>query len=332
MRFVLVRSPKALIEKHQIGYGWASVDFSAYETSKKLLEEGFSGKNIGRKRKQILRYFNLQKDDIVIVPLAGTLAFAVVEGTKSHVIDSGIKYSENRVSVNYLTNEEGEVNYLPRKTLSTRLESRLKIRTSIASLDGFNDELTKIVSELKENRVYTVSKEISDKRDQVASDFKKILLSRLRSGEKIWIDAGGYGLEVLVTEIFKANGYDANIQAKNSGKGEADVDVIATKANILTGDIEGTLIQAKHHKGFTSVKGVKQLAAYAVEFSDYDYCRKVLVTTAELSEDVRAEAERNNIKAIDGEALVDWIYDNVDKLSESTLRKLGIVSEPSLID
>jgi restriction system protein len=332
MHFILVRSSRALIDKHQIGYGWAAVDFSAYGSSQELLELGFSGKNIGRKRKQILRYFNLQKSDIVVVPLAGTVAFAVVEGTKSHVLHSGIKYSENRVSVNYLTNSEGEVLYLPRKLLSTGLESRLKIRTSIASLDDFSDELSKVVSELKENKIYTVSKDISDKREQVASDFKEVLLYRLRSGEKIWIDAGGYGLEILVTEIFKANGYDANIQAKNSVKGLADVDVIATKPNILTGDLEGTLIQVKHHNGSTSLTGVRQLAAYTVDSGDYDYYRKVLVTTAELSDDVKAEAERLNIKTIDGEALVDWIYDNVDKLSEGTLRKLGIVSEPSLID
>lgn len=332
MRFLLVRSPKALIEKHQIGYGWASVDFSAYATTQELFEQGFSGKNIGRKRKQILSYFNLQEGDIVVVPLAGTVAFAVVQGTKSHVLNSGVKYSENRISVNYLTNENGEVNYVPRKSLSTGLESRLKIRTSIASLDDFSDDLTKFVNELKENRIYTVSKEISDKREQAAENFKEVLLSRLKSGEKLWIDAGGYGLEGLITEIFNANGYDAKIQGKNSVSGVADVDVIATKVNILTGDLEATLIQAKHHKGFTPAKGIEQLVAYPSDIGDYDYYRKVLVTTAKLNEDVKTEAETHNIKTIDGEALVDWIYDNVDRLSEGTLQKLGIFSEPSLIN
>lgn len=332
MTFTLVRSPRALIEKHQIGYGWASVNFSAYETLEDLFGNGFAGKDTRRLRNQIKRYFNLKSGDVVIVPLAKVVAFAVVEGTKSHSIDPNIKYGENRISVNYLTDKDGNVAYFPRRDLQTKLETRLKIRTSIASLDGFSGELETIVSDLKLHKIYTASKEIAEKREQEIYDFKRSLLQRLKSGEKIWIDANGRGLEELVQEIFQAHDYDTHIPGKNKVKGVADVDVIATKANNLTGDLEATLIQVKHHRGATDIHGIKQLADYEYEIDTYDYYRKVLVTTALVEKEEREEAATQNIKVIDGEALVDWIYDNINGLSENTQKKLGVILEPSLID
>ncbi|MGE6409809.1 hypothetical protein [Psychrobacter sp. NPDC078761] len=38
VNFVMVRSPK-LIENNQIGYGWASVNFSQFETVKDLIDQ-----------------------------------------------------------------------------------------------------------------------------------------------------------------------------------------------------------------------------------------------------------------------------------------------------
>jgi len=332
MHFTLVRSPRALIKQHQIGYGWASVDFSAHKSIEDLFKVGLAGKKIGRKGNQIKRYFNLKSEDIVVVPLSGAVAFAVVEGIKSHTIDKAIKHGENRISVNYLTDKDGNVAYMRRKDLSTRLETRLRIRTSIASLDSFQDELEKIVNGLKKHEIYTVSKEITEKREQEITHFKDLLLERLRANKKIWINAGGQGLEEIVQEIFQSHGYDAHIPGKNKIKGVADADVVATKANILTGDVEGTLVQVKHHKGFTRMKGVEQLEAYTVPPETYAYFHKVLITTAEVDADIREKAKNENIKIIDGEALVSWIYDNLDKLSEKNLTKLGVVLEPSLIN
>ena len=61
-KIVLVRSPRGLIENGQIGYGWAGLRFSDYETIDELLGEGIknSGYKVGRKTKQIKRYFGLE--------------------------------------------------------------------------------------------------------------------------------------------------------------------------------------------------------------------------------------------------------------------------------
>jgi len=330
MNYILVRSPKELIKNHRVGYGWASVNFSNYRTFDELIESGFEGKDLGRKRNQIQRYFHLKAGDIVVVPLSRFVVFAEVVGTKSFV--QGVRYGENQIQVNYLRNDNGEVYYYPRSELEHPLQKRLRIRMSIANLKDFEDSLSKIVADLKQNKIYLSSNEISEKQEQVAIDFKQQLESRLRTGKKIWIESGGQGLEKLVAEIFQANGYDAMVQAKNGVSGIADVDVVAKRINILTGDVEGTLIQAKHHKGTTHLHGIEQLVAYPVAPDEYDTHRKVLVTTASsVSKEARQLSENNNIKVVLGDELASWIYDNVDKLSEITLRKLGVITEPSLI-
>jgi len=155
--FVLVRSPKELIEKGQIGYGW-EVDFSKYDNANSLIEDIDKKCGIGRKRKQVERYFNLKENDIVIVPLSGAIVIAEVIGEKSFQLNPDIKFSENRVTVEYLSDKEGGVYYIPRKSLSTELQSRLKLRMSVASLNDFSEEIEKHVESLKkEEQLYSCS-------------------------------------------------------------------------------------------------------------------------------------------------------------------------------
>ncbi|WP_206360566.1 MULTISPECIES: hypothetical protein [unclassified Vibrio] len=42
-------------------------------------------------------------------------------------------------------------------------------------------------------------------------------------------------------------------------------------------------------------------------------------------------AKRENVSVMDGEKLVDWIYDRVDELSPSTKEQLGIGVMPQVI-
>jgi len=104
-QIVLVRSVKELINKNQIGYGWKGVNFSIYSTDNELIEQGFKqqGYHLGRKTKQIKRYFNLKENDIVVVPVSGAITFAIVEGTKSYVVNPSEEYSNNRIKVKYLS-------------------------------------------------------------------------------------------------------------------------------------------------------------------------------------------------------------------------------------
>lgn len=328
---LLIRSPRELVNTSNIGYGWRSVNFSEYDSIQSLLVDGFKHRNIniGRKTNQVKAFYNLKKGDKVLIPLSGSIVFAEIQGVKS--FETGICFGENRVSANYLKNSEGNIAYIPRKSLSTRLQSRLKIRTTIASLEDFQDEIESIFEAIQTKGNYCWSSEIEQKIDEQKQTFKKELLNKIRNGQDTYFSAGGYGLEQLIKEVLQAEGYDARITAKNQSAGLEDVDIIAERTTSLTGDKEVLLIQAKHHRGTTSEHGIKQLIAYNEDFDENCCSRKVLITTAELSPENRDFAEDHGVVIIDGHALIDWIFDNLEHLSERTRRSLGISPIPSFI-
>ncbi len=331
-KIILVRSPRELINQNQIAYGWENIDFSSYKTANDLIEKGFKeqGYNLGRKTKQIKRYYNLEENDIVIVPVSGAIAIAIVEGTKSYLKNPSEKYSNNRIKVKYLLDSEKNI-FIPRKTLTTALQSRLKIRMSIASLNEFKDEINKHIASLDKGEIHTWAKEVEEKESKAIDLFKNELLKRLKDGKNIGISSGGYGLEKLVKKLLEINGYQARISAKNASSGIEDIDVVATKTNELTSDIEGLFIQVKHHKGRTNDWGIKQLIAYNISEEDYAFHRKILITTADVNDTDKKFAQDNEIIIIEGNSLIDWIYDNIEKLDMATKVSLGITSRLSLI-
>jgi restriction system protein len=330
-KIVLVRSPRELIENGQIGYGWAGLRFSDYKTIEKLLGEGIknSGYKVGRKTKQIKRYFGLEKGDLVIVPVSGAIAIAVVDGEKTYKEDAAVKHGENRIKATYLSDKNGNV-FIPRKCLTTEFQSRLKIRMSVANFGEFSDEVDRHVEALKNGEIHTWEKETEKREEELERHFKVKLLDRLRKGENVGLRAGGYGLEQLVKELLEIKGYQAKIQAKNKSSGIDDVDVVATRENGITPDAEGLLIQVKHHKGLTGSTGLKQLEAYDVD-EEFSFFRKVLITTAELDDVMKNRAENSGIVTMDGNGLVNWIYDNIEQLRSSTRMALGISSIPALV-
>lgn len=323
-KIVLVRTPRELVKLNQIGYGWKDINFSAYTTDDELLKVGFKGKSIGRKTNQIKTFFNLKARDCVVVPVSGAIAIAEVIGNKSYVNPSPFKFAENRIEVKYLSDKNGNV-FIPRKSLSTALQTRLKIQMAIARLDGFSGDIEKLKAGLDSGELHTIRTEVVFEIERQKGIFTEELLKRLQSG-KVGIQAGGYGLEKLIKELLQIEGYEATIQAKNQTSGIADIDIKATKQNNVTGKEEKLLIQVKHHNGTTSTTGVKQLIA-STETGD-----KILITTADSLDSVASKlAEDNSIIVRNGVELVDWIYENIELLSNETREQLGIAIVPVLI-
>ena len=54
------------------------------------------------------------------------------------------------------------------------------------------------------------------------------------------------------------------------------------------------------------------------------------ITSALVSNDVKKYADENNIRVIDGNELVNIIFDNRNKLSKDTMKRLGIVMVPTI--
>lgn len=327
VNFVMVRSPK-LIKQNQIGYGWARVDFSQFDTVTDLINQGFKDIDRGRQTNQIKRYFNLKQGDYVVVPFSGSIAIAEVVGQKSHhPITKGLRYGENRITVSYLQHKDGY--FIPRNNLSTALQNRLKIRTTICDLNAFSEELYKHIESVKNNTLYTWDTEQEQKLQENTETFKKNLLARLRNNKEMNLKSGGIGLEKLIQEILEAKGYTAYIPAKNEKSGIQDVDIIATRMAEFSGKQEVILIQAKHHAGTTNSHGVKQVAAYEINEEEYTYIERVLITTAAFKN--IEFAEQNNVTVLAGAEFVDWIYENLEYLSKKSLSALGVSNVPTLL-
>jgi len=328
-KVILVRSEKKLVKEGFVGYGWP-INFSEYETIEDLLKIGFKDRNRGRKTNQIKRFFALKKEDLVVVPVYGAIAIARVDGDKSFVENPDIKFSDNRVKVSFLSDKKGNI-FIPRKELSTALQSRLKIRQSISNLSDFSNEILKIVNKLDTGEMFTLAGETQEKEEKAKENFTKELSQRLKGGKLIKLEAGGYGLEKLIKELLEIKGYDARILGKNQSSDVSDIDIEARRFNELTQESEVLLVQAKHHSGCSNSKGVKQLTAHKVEEEDGVVYRKILITTASIEGDVKYEAKSNGIITIDGNRLVELIYDEIDSFSSDMKMRLGIAVLPSFI-
>lgn len=327
VNFVMVRSPK-LINHNQIGYGWARVDFSQFDTDTDLIDQGFKDIDRGRQTNQIKRYFNLKQGDYVIVPFSGSIAIAEVVGQKSyHPITKGLPYGENRITVGYLKHKDGY--FIPRSSLSTALQNRLKIRPTIGDLNEFSEELYKHIESIKNDELYTWNTEQQFKQQKAIDKFKQDLLARLRNNKDMNLKSGGIGLEQLIKEILSAKGYDARIPAKNEKSGIQDVDIIATRLSEFSEKTEGIFIQVKHHEGITGNYGIRQVAEYEINEDDYTHIDRVLVTTAEFKN--TDFAELHDVTVLAGSDFINWIYDNLNLLSDDSLLALGISSLPTLL-
>lgn len=326
-KIILVRSPRTLIKDSLIGYGW-TVNFTAYESAKELIAKGFAEINYGKRKKQISTYFNLKEGDIVVVPVSKAIAIGKVVGTKSYEPNSDIPMSQNRITVRFYSDASGN-QFIPRTLLSTKFQTRLKIKMSVANLSEFSDEITAHIDFLKQGKIRTLETAYSEKLELEETEFKKNLLTRIRTGKDISIEAGGYGLEKLVLELLTIQGYSAKIQAKNQSSGIDDVDITAEKSNDFTGKNEFLFVQVKHHKGKTDNKGIKQLAEHKVD--DNVHYEKLLITSATLDENTKLYAEEKNVLTMEGETLVELITNNIDKLAEDTKIRLGITVRPYLV-
>jgi len=321
--YVLVRSPSKLISEGRIGYGWSKINFSEFNTTKELLSY-VKLKNIviGRKKNQIVRYFNISEDDVVIVPIDKSVIIGFAVGAKSY--QSGIRNGENRISVEFLKGSDNSILKIPRKELPGKLSSRLKIRMSVVSLNEFKSEVDRIISTARERGAAPANLHIEELNKAATNTFKEKLLANICEG-KAYLKSGGRGLEELVLELVELEGYNGIIAAKNALEGIADIDIEASRTDIFSST--KLLIQVKHHNGVTGVHGIKQLEA----LDDDEQVIRWLITTAGVSDELRGRAESNNIKIMDGNELIDWIFESLPSLSFSTRNKLGISDVPTLL-
>ncbi|MEQ9441916.1 MAG: restriction endonuclease [Cyclobacteriaceae bacterium] len=321
---------KVFFENSVIAVGWSEIDFSQFknEAVESLIEEVkscyYSSPDVfpplvGKKLNEVKRFHNINSGDYILIPFYNTIRLATAE--------SKIIYDENAYELD-LANQR-KVGYvyvgdsfktIPRDVLSEALQRRLRVRGStISDLYEFKDEIENLFG--KES--YTWTSEYEEQEKKLEEGFKERLISKIRTG-KTNLKTGGIGLEFLVQELLECEGYESKVLAKKTFK-FGDADVYATKADKF--QETKILVQVKHHNGYTDDWGIKQLDEIkkGEEHTDHKF---VLITSAQISDEVRKLADDIDIIAMDGNELVDWIIDSLQTLSIETKVKLGISAIP----
>jgi restriction system protein len=231
----------------------------------------------------------------------------------------------NQLVVSFVRDTDGDYLTVPREQLSEGLQRRLRVRgNTVADLGEFEEE----IGRLFRGEAYTSTiARIQNEQEQL---FKRKLLAIIQDGSSA-LRAGGIGLENLVAELLKADGYVTAIQAKNRFPDIADADIEATKDDHVT-SIK-LLVQVKHHSGESDVWGAKQLSrileAEPDLFAEY---KLMLVTSGNPSVALQKYCTAKDITLIPGTQLVDWVMDSLEHLNPQTRSRLRISDVPQLVE
>lgn len=269
-----------------------------------------------------------KKGDYIVVPYHQYIILAEAVGEqiyKPEVINLNLA---NQQKVQYLYDRDNKLVKIPRASLPENMQRKLRVLGSIVTdFSEFKNEIDTIFASGK----FSYKNIHESQKEQKITDFKKTLLNNIRNGHTN-LKAGGRGLEELVSELLEIEGYKTKILGKSTFSGIADVDIEAEKIDQFFGE-QKLFVQVKHHQGESSDWGLEQLkAAKNILDKDNKDFQLVFITTAGISDDVIEKAYENNIVCIDGQKLVDWVYDNLTSISEPTKEALHIIFVPQIID
>lgn len=326
-RYYLVRTGREFVNKDIVAIGWSWVNFTEYANANEIIAK--IGKHIGRYGNQIRRFIAIKEGDVVIVPLPQSVAIGI---STNEMVYSAENQNDraNQKRVKFFKDVNGKPLIIPRVSFSEAFQRRLRVQgITVNDLGEFKTQIEQKLLEFESGQILSLNDKASSEFEHLENVFKKTLLRNIQHG-KINFQTGGVGLEELVTELLVADGYTAEILSKQAFLGKADADIKASKSDKVSET--NILVQVKHHHGITSSWGVEQLKAIRTieQKKDYSYFQLVLITSGAVSESLRKDAADNNITVIDGEELVDWIFDSINKLSDETKIKLGICEVPQI--
>ena len=322
---------KTFFDNNVVAVGWSDIDFTKndVQTLRKIIRETYYSKEssaplVSKNINECVRFKNIHEGDYIIIPYYSGIALAVAEADGIYSKDDREVDLANQHKVRYKY-KDGKVLSVPRNDLSEGLQRRLRVPgMSVSDLSEFSEEIEKLFSSPE---TYSYSSEIKEKEDELQREFKNKLIKNIRKG-KTNLQTGGIGMEALVKELFICEGYqDVRVLPKNKFKGSADADIEAVR----TDSFSTTYIyaQVKHHDGYSGKTGIDQVIE-AINSQEEVY-QGYFITSALVSDEDRIYAEKNGINVIDGNELVDIIYNNLDKLSENTKKRLGIIMVPTIL-
>ena len=331
---LLVRSPLALAQKNRVGHGW-DIHFNEFESAQAIIQH--IGPHIGRRANQIARFKSIKRGDIIVVPVANGVVLGEALGVEHFEESEKMMHCANQQEVQFL-DSLGKLRAIPRTILPGRIQSRLKVRSSVIDLAEFKSEFSGYLEKFRTGQAIDAKPDFDAQVNSLKETLKADLLKNICSG-KTRLQAGGKGLEKLVAELLKIDGFKViPLSTRVFPGSHADADIEATKDVMLGTSIELTsnkyLIQTKHHYGNSPTHGIEQL----IEIKNTQKGRSIyadheliFITTGTVSEDTANLGESNDISIMDGEDLVDWILKSSGQLKDATKAELGIVDLPHLL-
>ena len=327
---------KNFIDNNIVAVGWSNVNFTKYFDFKDIFSElpyldKISPQSSGRDKGQIIRFQSINDNDRIIIPVGRSICLATATKLRKYNEKQKNADQANELVVNYIKSQNKEILYIPRDSLSEGLQRRLRVRgMTVSDLNEFREEIEKyFVKGFLEGIAYSWTEEFEEYKRGKVLDFKKKLLKNICSGNTN-LKTGGIGLEKLVLELTKLEGYESYIPSKRAFPSFADADIVAVKADKFSES--KLLFQIKHHSGVSDAWGLKQLSEIKKKLpEEFLNHQLVFITTATISEDVEKISEEENIIVMDGEALVDWIFELLKKITTETKQQLGIVELPQIL-
>lgn len=323
-RCYLVRTEYPFVKENRVAIGWSHIDFTQYKNANEIIS--VIGQHIGRWGNQIRRFVGMRQGDVVVVPLYKSVAIGIATDEVFYSTENKSNDRSNQRGVKFLEDGNGKPLIIPRTLFDGAFQSRLKNRITVSNITEFKAQLEEHIRDLNLGKILSTNEKANEKIKKLEDDFKQTLLKNIRNG-KTKLQAGGVGLENLVKELLQIHGYEADVLSKRAFSSFADADVIASKSD---GFVETKLlVQVKHHYGETGKWGIQQLEEIKnQDKGDYSDYQLMLITSAAVSEDLRIYADERDISIIDGDELVNLIFDSINKLSDETKIKLGICEIP----
>jgi restriction system protein len=330
-KYYLVRTIPELVEKGVVGVGWVDFHFNeipnAETAIQAITEEWGSARRWGN---QIRRFYDIAEGDIVVAPIP----YAVVIGKATGGLFFDPAYYDadraNQRRVNFPRDKEGRVLAIPRTSFSEAFQRRLRVQgITVNDLAEFADDIRSAMASLEHGSNYSWVNQIHEEISRQRQNFKLKLLANIQSG-KTNLQTGGKGLENLVCELLKKEGYDARVLSTRHFGSFADADVQASRSDRCT--VVKLFVQVKLHQGFSNEHGIRQLEEIRkVHAGEYDDHEHVFVTSASVTEELRKAAEKSGVTVIAGPELADWISDHIGHLEEKTKLALGIYEVPAVV-
>ena len=322
-KVLLMRGPVELISEGYAGIGWGQFQLRNFTTADEFYEHlDSTQQSVGRSGNQLRRFIEVKQGDFIVVPAPARIYIGIATGEKQFCADK--PWGENQIEVTFPCDAENEPISIARTDLKQGLQSRLRIRLTVADLDYFRDEIIERYNDIKNNVSSGALSKINEKAGEKLEQFKAKLLDNLRNRNH-YLEAGGQGLEHLVKELLEIEGYTAVIPSKQSHEVGVDVDIEAHSRNpFITQEL---LVQVKDHVGYTDKHAIEQIAKVKKE----DDCYRWVVSLADFSKDAKDCAVKFNVKLMSGAEFVDWLAERWQDLSPTTQQKLGIASVPQLV-